>query len=360
MQPNQSERGEVAAPAGPRAWHFLQSELWARHKERFGWRAVRVEGPEPILTLSRPLAAGFVLTYVPYAPAAVPYHDSVGSDCIPGVPGPAAAELGRQVAVFIPMIRAAVESAGLRLALIRFDLPQSDDGSFSAVLPDGQLVRAPVEVQPPTTVIVDLDRDEERILAAMHKKNRYNIRLAERKAVRVRRATADELPRWYELYEETARRDAIAIHSFAYYAHLFELASSVPEPRLVLYLAEHEGEVLAGIIVVHHGDGATYLYGASSDRKRNLMPNYALQWHAMQAARAEGMRWYDFFGIPPADDPSHPMHGLYRFKTGFGGAIVSRLGAWDVPLRPVASRAFRLAERARDFYFHRMRKHVVR
>ena len=194
----------------------------------------------------------------------------------------------------------------------------------------------------------------------MHKKNRYNIRLAERKGVSVRAASADELPRWYALYEETAARDGITIHSFS--ATTRRSSSSLRGQRrlrthrhLHLYLAEHEGELLAGIVVVHYAGGATYLYGASSNEKRNLMPNYALQWRAIENAARAGCSWYDMFGVPPADDPAHPMHGLYRFKTGFGGAIVHRLGAWDAPVRPVAARLFRLAERGRDVYFHRMR-----
>jgi lipid II:glycine glycyltransferase (peptidoglycan interpeptide bridge formation enzyme) len=85
------------------------------------------------------------------------------------------------------------------------------------------------------------------------------------------------------------------------------------------------------------------------------MPNYALQWRAIEDAVGSGCAWYDMFGIPPADDPSHPMHGLYRFKTGFGGSIVHRLGAWDAPVRPLAAGLFRLAERGRDVYFHRLR-----
>ena len=86
------------------------------------------------------------------------------------------------------------------------------------------------------------------------------------------------------------------------------------------------------------------------------MPNYALQWRAILHAREAGFATYDLFGVPPADDPTHPMHGLYRFKTGFGGRLVHRAGSWDVVTRPMRYGAYHFAERIRSFYFHRMRK----
>lgn len=355
--------GESSSP-----WHFLQSDLWARHKERFGWTAVRLpdrgeadRGEAGVLALSRLLPAGVVLTYVPYAPA-----DGAGE--ADGVPGPEPDALRVAVESLVPRITDAVAARlGRAPSIVRFDLPQRTGGAGDTV--SSLLRRAPVDVQPADTVVIDLSRDEDALLASMHKKNRYNIRLAERKGVTVhavdpaaaaeRERARSALRSWYEIYRETARRDGITIHASEYYEHIFELASAGVDPRLRLYLAEHEGDVLAGIIVVFHGRGATYLYGASSNAKRNLMPNYALQWRAMRDARAFGCRWYDLFGVPPADDPKHPLHGLYRFKTGFGGELVRRLGAWDAIVRPVRGRAYRVAERLRDAYVHRVRRHAV-
>ena len=77
---------------------------------------------------------------------------------------------------------------------------------------------------------------------------------------------------------------------------------------------------------------ATYFYGASSSSFRNVMPTYALQWKAMQIAKANKCREYDMFGIAPNPDPSHPMYGLFKFKQGFGGNIFHQLGCWDYPI----------------------------
>ena len=90
------------------------------------------------------------------------------------------------------------------------------------------------------------------------------------------------------------------------------------------------------------------------------MPAYLLQWTAIQDAKRYGCPVYDFYGMPPTDDPSHPMHGLYLFKTGFGGTIVHRPGSFDVPVRPVMYKAYIVAERMRAFIFKKLVKKLHR
>ena len=320
------------------ARHLLQTELWGRFKSEYGWRprAIEVDGAGAgpvVLALFRTIGP-VTICYVPYPPLA-------GSS-----DGGRLHEVASQIC----------EQAGVAPVYVRFDLLEEQTES-----PSGPSIRkARVDVQPPTTVILDLGADSADLLAAMHKKNRYNIGLAERKGVTVRRGTIDEIAAWYSLYRETASRDRISIHPQRYYERLFELAAPYESVDLHLYLAEFERQLLAGIIVSHFGGVATYLYGASSDRRRDLMPNYALQWHAISVAQEAGCGTYDLFGVPPADDKNHPMYGLYRFKTGFGGTLVHRLGSWDVVLKPTRYRAYRLLESAREYYHHRWRKRSVR
>lgn len=371
------------APAG-----FLQSVFWGRFKERFGWTAhyfavaeadPEAPGPEAadpaaaaaasLLVLTRRLAPGISIAYVPYGPENAPPGPAAagprGAAAGPGSPVPAPGPL-----VSLPDFGRAVSSAlSIRPTFVRFDLPgeaAQPGGIGWNSAPTRGLRRAPVDVQPPSTVLVDLAPPEDEILAAMKSKTRYNVRLAGKKGVTVRDgrvepsgsrgAEGDDLDSWYALYRETAGRDRIAIHSAGYYRALFETAAATDGVDVDLLLAEYDAEVLAGIILVRYGMTATYLYGASSNRKRNLMAPYALQWEAMRRAREAGARTYDLFGIPPADDPDHPMHGLYRFKTGFGGRIVHRPGGWDIPVAQAAYELYRSAERARTWYYKRVRK----
>jgi lipid II:glycine glycyltransferase (peptidoglycan interpeptide bridge formation enzyme) len=190
-------------------------------------------------------------------------------------------------------------------------------------------------VQPPDSVILDLSLPEEMLLTQMKGKCRYNIKLAEKNGVKVRvsstAAMTADMDTFYDLYETTAKRDRIAIHGREYYESLLSLrGDGFPEMRL--YFAEHDGEALAAIITLFSKREAVYLYGASSNNKRNLMPAYLLQWQAIRDAKQYGAKIYDFYGIPPSDDEKHPMHGLYRFKTGFGGKTIHRIGSIDMPL----------------------------
>ena len=328
--------------------NLLQSGFWGAFKGDFGWtpRGFRWrsgDGDGTILVLERrfPLAGG--LAYVPHGPE------------LPGGVDPAG------VTGFLSSLAEALRPRlSSNCFVLRCDLRGGTRGPIararSLAAPPGlsaPLKRAPYRVQPPDTVVVDLTRDDEAVLAGMHKKTRYNIRLAARKGVEVRRFrgedAAAQLGRWYELYRQTGERDGIALHPERYYRRFLDAASKGGSdgPSVSLYLAEHDGELLAGIIVVRMGHRATYMYGASSDVKRELMPNHLLQWEAMRDARAEGAREFDLFGIPPADDPTHPMHGLWRFKTGFGGEIRHYYGAWDYPYRPLIYGTYRRAEALR-------------
>ncbi len=215
------------------------------------------------------------------------------------------------------------------------------------------LRKAPTEINPPDTVILDLTLGERELLARMRAKTRYNIRLADRRGVVVAEMEPGTLAEWHRLYRETTERQGIICEDYEYFRELFRTAGDshgFAATGVHLYGAWAEQELLAGIIVAHHRNSAYYLYGASGPRKRNLMPAYALQWHAMRAAKAAGCTRYDMFGIPPGRDPAHPMHGLYRFKTGFGGEELHYSGTWDYPLDHERYRALALQETVGNTY----------
>jgi len=317
---------------------FLQSGFWGSFKARFFWnaRAFLVDWDEdvtlPLLVIRRRLAPGFSFAYLPWGPE-LPSH-FVGDD---------------------KAKTSALESLAIALraqlppdtTFIRFDPPWASYGAetTSPVL-HAPFCRSGADIQAPDTVIVDLRPSVEQMLSDMKPKWRYNIRLSEKKGVSVRRADASGIPAFYKLYQETAQRDRIAIHDIVYYETLFShaLEYGPQAPDIRLYLAEFVGIAIAGIVTIFYKATAAYLYGASSNEKRSFMPAYALQWQAMKDAKTFGCMDYDLFGIPPKSDPKHPMAGLYRFKTGFGGMVVHRCGSWDYAYKPLACHLFRLAE----------------
>lgn len=339
--------------------NLLQSGFWGNFKAAAGWIPMAFQWSTSIssgsfqgrfLLLYRRFPGNLGMAYIPYGPA-LPEELDTDSDA---------------ASICLSSIAAALKSQlpGGSF-VIRFDLTGGTRGPVgspeSAIHPqllNRPLRPAPYRVQPPDTVMLNLEPTEEELLAGMHKKTRYNIRLAEKKGVTIHRRTGKDalktLPLWYELYRETGRRDGISLHPESYYRRLFENAQGPAEAaagnlEFSLYTAEHDGDILAGIIVSRSGGRSTYMYGASGALKRELMPNQLLQWTAIKDARTEGAAEYDFFGIPPADNPSHPMHGLWRFKTGFGGEIFHYRGAWDYPLRPMVYFLYRWAEKLRGW-----------
>lgn len=230
-----------------------------------------------------------------------------------------------------------------------------------------KLKKNKVDIQPPDSTLVDLTGTEEEILAAMHSKWRYNIRLSEKKGVIVHKYLgndvnlSEKIDKFYQLTKETNARDGNSSHGKAYYLDLIqssaqEISKGKDVPVISLYIAEHEGDEIASIMTLFSHDEAIYLYGASSNNKRNLMPNHLLQWTAMKDAKAYGSKIYDMYGMPPeGKDENHPMHGLYMFKANFGGKIIHRPGSWDYPLKGIYY-PYQFLEKVRAFWYKKIIK----
>lgn len=167
-------------------------------------------------------------------------------------------------------------------------------------------------IQPIYNMILRIGgKNEEEIFKGYSEKTRYNIRVAEKKGVTVRWSRdVKDVEKFYELSEITATRDKISLRSLDYYKRMLE---AYGEDYLRIYIAEHEGEALSGAIALNYGGKLFYIYGASSNEKRNLMPNYLMQQTMIRWAIETGCAEYDFGGVFEMDK----SNGLYRFKEGF-------------------------------------------
>ncbi len=207
------------------------------------------------------------------------------------------------------------------------------------------LVKSRSDILPTNTIFLNLEQSEDKLLQKMKSKTRYNIGLSDRKGIRVQEYGIEQLDQWYAIYQETAYRNNITLHAKDYfYAVLAQQNEHAQDVNARLLMADHEGDYLAAMFLVLSKKRGTYLYGASSARKRNLMATYAVQWEAIKMAKEAGCREYDMFGTAPNANPSHPMHGLYRFKRGFGGRMFHRMGCWDYPLDQEGYNTFRALE----------------
>jgi len=308
----------AASPGG----HILQSSQWGRLKERFGWQAARIaigyrgQFLAGAQILFRPLPLGpQTIAYVPKGPITNWANEEVTQTLL----GALHHLCRRRRAIFLK---------------IEPDL--AEDPAVAQRLTDLGFRASPQTIQPRRTILLDLTPDLEIILARMKSKTRYNIRLAARKGVTVREGTVKDLPGFYRLMQITGERDRFAIHSESYYEAAYQLF--VPQGLAKLFLATFEDKVLAGLLAFAFGQRAWYMYGASSNEHRNLMPNYLLQWEAIKWAKERGCLTYDMWGIPDEEEEvlereflkrSGGLWGVYRFKRGFGGQVVRYLGAYD-------------------------------
>ena len=247
----------------------------------------------------------------------------------------------------------------------------------------------PYDIEPSQTLILDISKSEDELLAQMHEKWRYNIRLAERKGVTVKLLVSDTnsfeqyFEEFYRLVSEgTAERKNIRHYPKEYYRQQLTInnqqfnlpaplcvrgeekwnrengtSASTPfvkggtgEVKSLLFVAEYESKVIAANIVVIFGNKATYLHGATSSEHREVMAPHLLQWEQIKYAKAQGCSEYDFWGIVnehTLDKRRQSWEGFTRFKRGFGGQEVNYVGYWDYPLNKPWYFLYRLVQKFR-------------
>lgn len=184
-------------------------------------------------------------------------------------------------------------------------------------------------------------RTEEEVMAAFHSKTRYNIRVAIKHGVEVRAEDKSALPEFMRLMRTTGERDGFNIRPQNYFERMLDALGD----NVRLYMAYYDGKAVSGAITTNLGDKTCYVYGASDNVFRNVMPNYLVQWEMIKWAIERGCRIYDFQGVSGILDETQPIYGLYRFKKGFNGSLDELAGEFDYMFKPVMAK---LVDRAID------------
>lgn len=239
--------------------------------------------------------------------------------------------------------------------------------------------KAPHDVQPKQIFVIDITKSEEELLTEMKSKARYNVRLAEKRGVKILKIYGNCHPeftclsgrqvsgskkemlkpaspaggqvqhdnRYYfeeflQLTKVMAKRQGIVTHLDNYYRKMFEI---IPGDILKLYIAEYEEKIIAANLMVFYGDTCTYLHGASDDKARNVMAPYLLQWQAIKDAKAAGCKKYDLGGIS-----INKWKGITRFKLGFspGTKPVEFPGSYDIVISPVKYGIYRSIQKLKN------------
>ncbi|MCW5875608.1 MAG: peptidoglycan bridge formation glycyltransferase FemA/FemB family protein [Anaerolineales bacterium] len=320
--------------------HLLQTAEWARAKQPFGWSAHTHTWPgaggemaAAAQILQRSVRLPLIgkelsMLYVPKGPLLRDWGDAALRRRVLADLRQKASELG---AFFIKIDPDIELGRGVPGEADAFEKPLAQE--IIAELKAEGWRYSNEQVQMPNTMVIDLGKSEDELLAAMKQKTRYNLRLSERKGVRVRRGGPDDFGVMYRMYAETSVRDGFVIRSEEYYRAVWDEFHAAG--MLTPLLAEVDGQPVAGLMLFIFGQTSWYLYGMSRNMAREWMPNYLLQWEAIKLSKAAGCEVYDLWGAPDEFNEHDSMWGVFRFKQGLGARTVRHIGAWDLPLQPL-------------------------
>lgn len=306
--------------------HFMQSPEWGKVKSAWTWQAVVVKddsgeiiGAMSVLIRKVP-GLPYTLMYAPRGPVCDIHNRDIMVQLIAGVRALAVKyraylfKIDPDVPVDDKEFRAIMDSFGFQL--------HGDGKNFD-------------DIQPRFVFRLNVEgKSEDEVLSSFQSKTRYNIRVALKHGVQIKIADKSALPQFVAIMRETGIRDGFATRPIEYFEGMLDAFG----PHARLYMAYYQDEPIAGTIAIQYGDKVWYLYGASANKYRNMMPNYLLQWEMIRWAIETHCRIYDFRGVSGDLSPENPLYGLYRFKKGFNGDFTEFCGEFDLILnRPIAA-----------------------
>lgn len=299
--------------------NLFQTPEWEEFKLKTGWqKSYRVDG---VLILQKKLPLGVTMLYSPMADS----FQLLAISC-------------QELISKLKPIAKENNSVFYRL-----EINDSIEKANSYKLIANSFRKAPKGIQPEQTRIIDLTKSEDEILSQMKQKGRYNIKIAQKHGVAVKRT--DDIDAFYNLYKEMSQRQKISHREKRYFKELFDILSR--KKYIGVFAASVKNKDLAGAVVTYFDDTATYLFGGSSDEMKNAMAPYLLHWEIIKDAKARGFKKYDLFGVSPKDKPNHHWSGVTAFKEKFGGEYVELMGSWDFAFKPFQYKIFNITERVR-------------
>ena len=306
--------------------HHVQTSLWAQVKAIQGWRAVRL-----IVKEGDTIVAGAqILT------RSVPMAGSVGYL----FNGPIFAKDGPALEALVTReLKQIAKEYRIQNLIVQ---PPVTAASYAEQLPQNGFHLSSLKIALAATVLLDMSPDLDTILAQMKSKTRYNVRLSQRKGITVREGTQADIPAFHHLISETGKRQNFIPDSQEYFAEMMRILS--PAGYIKFFFAEYEGEIVSAMLAIPFGDTVIYKRGAWAGAHGNKRPNEAMHWAAIQWAKEQGYRYYDFDGIEPPvaklvlqgePIPNKMLQTVTRFKLGFTQGVVLLPRSYEYLYNPV-------------------------
>jgi lipid II:glycine glycyltransferase (peptidoglycan interpeptide bridge formation enzyme) len=288
---------------------FLQTAEWLEFQNSIGRKVWRFDDGKVVANIIRhDLPFGMNYLYIPHGP-------EIHLDQITG-------GLKNELQSFVAYIKNLAKEQ--KSIFIKIE-PMYD--SVIELLYGAGFRKSKKEIQPHKSIVLDLNRSEDEILAGMHHKTRYNIKVAEKYGVTVRKI--EDIEVFLKLLQKTANRQGFATHPASYYRSMYEFFKTEGGTvQASLYVAEFEGKAIAGGLMLTYADVACYLHGGSDHEHRQIMAPYSFHWHVIREMKTQGFALYDFGG---SEGDKYP--GVTRFKLGWGGRQIEYPGAFDMSIR---------------------------
>lgn len=204
--------------------------------------------------------------------------------------------------------------------------------------------------------LLDLTQSEDKIMAAMHPKTRYNIGVAQKKGVEVYESTKDEdFEIYLKLYFETTKRQKYFGHTPAYHKLLWKTLAPAGMARLLI--AKYQGKPLVAWMLFIFGETLYYPYGGSSTENREVMASNLVAFEAITLGKKMGLRTFDMWGaLGPDAGSGDPWFGFHRFKAGYGPKLVEYLGTYDLVIAPALYNSLNVADRLRWIFLRAVKR----
>lgn len=302
--------------------HFAQSHMWGRQKSAWKFQAVAVRGADGKIKG----AMGVLIRKAPVFPTSMLYicrgpvcdlddHETL-VELMNGARAIAKAHNGYVIKID-PFVKA--DNAAFKAELESLGFKCMQEGkNFEGI-------------QPRFVMHLDVEgKTEDEVLASFTQSHRRKVRTGPKKGVEVRICGQEMIPEFTRIMVETGLRDNFVTRDEAYFSNMLKNLGE----HCRLYMAFCEGEPIAGTLAIWFGDKVWYLYGASSNVRRETMPNYSLQWEMIRWAIEKKCRIYDFRGVSGDLDESNPLYGLYKFKKGFNSELTEFVGEFDLVISP--------------------------
>jgi lipid II:glycine glycyltransferase (peptidoglycan interpeptide bridge formation enzyme) len=220
--------------------------------------------------------------------------------------------------------------------------PPAGGEAIAAVLAARGYTSDAPDVSPSATLLIDLSRSLDAILADMSASRRRNIRQGLQAGLDIRPGSRGDIDTFHGLHAVSAQRQGFQPLSKAYLQAQWDALR--PADAVELVTASHAGRMVAGIWLTLSGDTVTYRIPGWNGEEPRLQPNVACHWHAIRWAKQRGARHYDLGGIDPRlaaaiqrgeGRPGHDPQCPAAFKLGFGGAAVLLPVAAQCTLNPL-------------------------